>query len=122
MPCASMRVLCLSAASLSRHGCLVSAVYADTSGSGCCSFDGGLRMPKGSVASSGCAPSTRPLLREVMRGAARDRVEVAADHHGNLRRRGDLLQALEQGVDLPEFHVVELGVGVDVGVRHCMSS
>mmetsp|Transcript_2003 Transcript_2003/g.8010 ORF Transcript_2003/g.8010 Transcript_2003/m.8010 type:complete len:433 (-) Transcript_2003:321-1619(-) len=53
-----------------------------------------------------------------MRGAARDRVEVAADHHGNLRRRRDLLQALEQGVDLPEFHVVELGVGVDVGVRH----
>mmetsp|Transcript_9285 Transcript_9285/g.37566 ORF Transcript_9285/g.37566 Transcript_9285/m.37566 type:complete len:434 (+) Transcript_9285:533-1834(+) len=53
-----------------------------------------------------------------MRGAARHRVEVAANHHGNLRRRRDLLQALEQGVDLPEFHVVELGVGVDVGVRH----
>jgi hypothetical protein len=58
-------VRCLSAASLSRHGCLVRLVYADTSGSGCCSLDGGRRMPNGSVASSGCAASTRPLLNRL---------------------------------------------------------
>jgi hypothetical protein len=73
-----MRVRCLSAASLSRHGCFVSAVYAETSGSGCCSFEGGRRIPNGSVASSGCAPSTRPSLRRLC--AADPGTELKSPH------------------------------------------
>mmetsp|Transcript_6959 Transcript_6959/g.31436 ORF Transcript_6959/g.31436 Transcript_6959/m.31436 type:complete len:343 (+) Transcript_6959:95-1123(+) len=63
-------------------------------------------------------PVDSAVAQQVMRGAPRHRVEITADHHGNLRARRDLLQALEQGVHLPELHVVELGVGVDVGVGH----
>mmetsp|Transcript_22538 Transcript_22538/g.55691 ORF Transcript_22538/g.55691 Transcript_22538/m.55691 type:complete len:218 (+) Transcript_22538:270-923(+) len=78
VPAPSTRVRCRSAASLSRHGCLVSAVYADTSGSGCCSLDGGRRIPNGSVASSGCAASTRPLLSRLW--AAEPGTELKSPH------------------------------------------
>mmetsp|Transcript_4858 Transcript_4858/g.12132 ORF Transcript_4858/g.12132 Transcript_4858/m.12132 type:complete len:363 (-) Transcript_4858:416-1504(-) len=56
--------------------------------------------------------------QQVVGCRTRHRVEVPAHHHGNLRAGGDLLQSLEQSVHLPQLDVVELRVGVNVGVGH----
>mmetsp|Transcript_8378 Transcript_8378/g.24021 ORF Transcript_8378/g.24021 Transcript_8378/m.24021 type:complete len:286 (+) Transcript_8378:635-1492(+) len=54
--------------------------------------------------------------QELVGGTSGDAVEIAGHKHWDVRTGGNLLQALEEGVDLPELDVAELRVGVDVGV------
>mmetsp|Transcript_13551 Transcript_13551/g.28992 ORF Transcript_13551/g.28992 Transcript_13551/m.28992 type:complete len:272 (-) Transcript_13551:804-1619(-) len=51
-------------------------------------------------------------------GAARDAVEVTRHQHGDVSTCCYLLQPLEEGVDLPELHVIQLRVCMDVRVGH----